>query len=101
MKPENIATLEKHRHFHTTLINAFYIKGLNHMEKDDMLRIMREEFNPMASPDLWCPKCIADFVKDLYNRFDNYLASVKQPVLEPTSKEAINVKANFPKHKRR
>ena len=83
MKPENIATLEKHRHFHDTLIKAFYLKGLNYMEREDMLRVYREEWAPMANPDLWCGECLAEFVKDVYKRFDEYLKSIIVISTEP------------------
>lgn len=100
MKPENIVTLEKHRHHHDTLVRAFYVKGLNSAEKEDMLRVMREEFAPMANPDMWCGECIAEFIKDLYGRFDRYLGE-RPVVVDPVESDAIITKANFPKHKRR
>ncbi len=118
MKAENIATLEKHRHFHNTLIKAFYLKGLNYMEREDMLRVYREEWAPMANPDLWCGECLAEFVKDVYRRFDEYLKSVvivPPADIEVTFTDLFNtekvaphvntnthqVKANFPNHKKR
>jgi len=114
MKAANILTLEKHRHFHDTLIKAHYVKGLNYIEKEDMLRVYREEWAPNASPDLWCGECLADFIKDLYNRFDKYLENNPQPIIGYTDGvgEAIQIpsepklppvitKANFPKHKRK
>jgi len=109
MQQHNIDTLEKHRHFHDTLIKAFYVKGLNYQEKEDMLRVYREEWAPNANPDLWCGECIADFIKDLYKRFDAYLASLPSQLpgvnshdVKPSEPQMVNMmKANFPKHKRK
>lgn len=113
MKPENILTLEKHRHIHDTLIRAFYVKGLNYIEREDLVRVMREEFNPISNPDLWCGECVADFIKDLYRRFDQYLAAnpPKQniEVIEVSqsetpllvSRKAVEEKSVTKNHKRR
>lgn len=88
MKPENRALLNQWRHHHETLTKAFYMRGLNAHEREGMQRIMREEFQPGYSTDLWCPPCVSDMVKKLYRHYDEWLA--KQPV---------TIHANFPSNK--
>lgn len=78
MTPHNRATLDRHRHHHFTLVNAQYMKGLNVHEREDMLRVAREEFFGAGySPDMFCPKCVADFVLVLYRAYDEWLVNNK------------------------
>lgn len=70
MKPENKKYLEEHRHFWITLRDAFYVKGLSSNIKENMLRIIKEEFSPNYSTDLWCGNCIAKMLKFLYTNFE-------------------------------
>lgn len=93
MKPENKAFLDAHRHHYDTLIKAFYMKGLNANERDGMVRVMREEFQPGYNTDLWCSPCVADMVRLLYQRYDLWISL--QPKEEPAVIE--NVHATFPK----
>lgn len=129
MKPENRKFLDDNRHFHTTLVQAQYLKGLNGNERSGMLNVMREEFQPGYTTDLWCPTCVADFVLALYRYYDDFLtaeANRKQilidlmntntavievapegvkaiPVTEPVTIPEIieNVKASFPSNEPR
>lgn len=82
MKPENKKFLDDNRHHHDTLTKAFYLKGLNGNEREGMVRVMREEFQPGYTVDLWCPTCAADMVIHLYRYYDNWLSA--QPKEEPT-----------------
>jgi hypothetical protein len=81
MKPENKEFLDKHRHHYDTVIKAGYVKHLNAHEREGMQRVMREEFQPGYTADLWCPPCLFDMVKQLYQRYDNWLAA--QMIEEP------------------
>jgi hypothetical protein len=74
-----------------TLVQAQYMKGLNGQERDDMQRIMSEEFQPGYHADLWCPPCVSDMILTLYRLYDAWLAA--QPPESP-----ITVQASFPKH---
>lgn len=105
MKPENKAILDANRCHYETAIKAEFVKGFNSREKDDLLRVMREEFIPGYTTDMWCSPCIFDFIKLIYQLYDKWLA--EQPkeeikIEEPKPIEPIvpieNVKATFPKH---
>lgn len=95
MKPENKAFLDANRHHHDTLTKALYMKGLNAAERDGMQRVMREEFIPGYHTDLWCPPCVSDMVKLLYQKYDAWLAA--QPKEETKTDEPIIIHATFPK----
>jgi hypothetical protein len=109
MTPSNITTLEKHYHHWITLRDGQYLRGLNIHEREDMLRVLREEFWPGYTYDEWCGSCVADMVKEVYSRYDKWKA--EQPKEEPVfiSEEEIlkahqvpieifGVAATFPAH---
>lgn len=91
MTPSNKATLDKHYHHWVTLRDAQYLRGLNIHEREDMVRVLREEFWPGYTYDEWCSSCVADMVRTLYTRYDKWLS--EQPPPEP---EPIIVAATFP-----
>ena len=96
MKPENKAILDANRHHYETATKAGYVKHFNAREKEDLLRVMQEEFQPGYHYDMWCGPCIFDFIKLIYQRYDAWLAA--QPKEEPTETPVIeNIHATFPK----
>lgn len=124
MKPENRKFLDEHRHVHDTLVKAFYVKHLDGPTRSAMVRIMREEWQPRYSPDLWCGPCVADMVLSVYRHYDDWLVRNQEPTTEddplikkkaeiletlmkpaegekPKPSAPIQTKANFPSHKNR
>lgn len=95
MKPENQALLDANRHHYDTITKAGYVKHLNAHERDGMVRVMREEFQPGYNTDLWCAPCVFDMVKLLYQRYDAWLAA--QPKEEPKPAIIEKIHATFPK----
>lgn len=89
MKPENEAVLKKHHHHWETIKNAQYLRGMNIHERGDMLRVMREEFQPNFETCMGCPTDLYNFVKRLYTLYEKWKA--EQP---------ITVAANFPYHEK-
>lgn len=72
MKPENKAFLEANRHHWITLRDAFYVRHLDGNTRSEMQRIMGEEFRPGYTSDLWCPTCVADMVRAVYQEFEKW-----------------------------
>jgi hypothetical protein len=72
MKPENEQILKDNEHHWLTLKNAKYLKGMNQGEKDSLLKVMREEFEPKCLVDMWCGHCVAAFVKKLYGYYEKW-----------------------------
>jgi hypothetical protein len=98
MKQHNITTLEKHYHHWITLRDGQYLRGLNIHEREDMLRVLREEFWPGYTYDEWCGSCVADMVKEVYSRYDKWKGEQPAPVIEPTPpyEAPLVVHATFP-----
>jgi hypothetical protein len=88
MKPENKKFLDDNRHHYDTYVKAFYVRGLNANEREGMQRVMREEFQPGYSADLWCPPCLVEMLVKLYRHYDEWLAQ-----------QSVTVQANFPSNK--
>lgn len=72
MKSENEQILKDNEHHWITLRDAGYLKGLNQMEKDNLLRVMKEEFEPKALVDMWCGHCVAKFVERVYVHYNRW-----------------------------
>lgn len=72
MKPENLQFLNDNRHHYETLVRAGFM-SMDAGVKNDMLRVMREEFDSGYHTTLWCSTCVIEMVKLLYRRYDDYL----------------------------
>lgn len=89
MTPENKAAFEDNRHHWHTLKNAGYLRSLNANEKAAILKAAKDEFfGEGFNPDMWCGECVMDFIKQTYQRFEQWEA--EQPII---------VEANFPSNK--
>jgi hypothetical protein len=100
MKPENKAILDKNRSHHLTATKAGFVKGFNAREKEELLRVMREEFQPGYTTDMWCSPCIFDFIKLIYKHYDAWLEAQPKEEPAPESKPETtleNIHASFPK----
>lgn len=74
MKEHNKEILDKHYHHWQTLRDAQYLKGLNIHEREDIVRVLREEWYPGYTYDAWCGDCMASMVKEVYQRYDKWLS---------------------------
>lgn len=79
MKPENKAYLEIHRPIWDSLRQAEYLRFPSMSVPGELLRIMREEFRPGYTVDMWCGHCVAEMVRQVYTEFEKWEAS--QPIL--------------------
>jgi hypothetical protein len=110
MNQANRKLLDEYRQYHTTLVKAGYMMGLSSDTRDNMARIMSEEFQPGYATDLWCPPCVSDMVLLLYRYYDAWIEANPDPVEEPApvpipvkeeqAAKPIITKAIFPKHNR-
>lgn len=103
MKPENKEFLEANYHHWDTLRKADFIRNLSGNERSDMQRVMGEEFQPGYATDLWCSPCVADMVRHLYTRYDQWKAENEKKTepaelpIPPKADEPIIVQTGFPK----
>ncbi len=99
MKPENKKFLEENMHHWITLRDAQYLRGLNGQEREGMQRVMAEEFQPGYTADLYCPACCMEMVKLLYTRYEAWKIA-NEHAINTSDNLSIQIKANFPLHKK-
>lgn len=87
MTDENKAFLEEYYPFYQKFMKTQELRGMGGYERQSMQRIANQEWNTGWSVDLWCNTCFVDFFKDVFKRYEQWMA--EQP---------ITVAANFPKH---
>jgi hypothetical protein len=73
MSPDNKKFLDENLQHFLTLERAFYMRGLAGYIRDGMQRVMREEFRPGYTADLWCSTCVSKMVNDLYKHYHDWL----------------------------
>lgn len=103
MTEETRLFLESTYHHWITLRDAQYMKGLNAREREGMIRAM-QFFQAGYTTDLWCPDCVAEMVRSLYTKFDQWKAeqAAKLPVVceiretLPNEPTVENVHETFP-----
>lgn len=90
MTDSNKAILDELRPFHTSLVGpAQTLRGLNQHQKNNLVNIARQEFfGDKYSPDLWCPSCVGDMIKQVYGAYDKWL-----------SEQTLIVETSFPSNK--
>jgi hypothetical protein len=91
MKADNKKILDENYHHWQTLRDAGYLKGLNVHEKNNLLKVMHEEFAPKYILDMWCGNCVANFVRDLFQRYDRIKESEQIQDQVKQNKEYIAV----------
>lgn len=79
MTQANYNFLENHREVYDEVVNAQTAFKANRV-KDDLLRIMQEEFMPGYIVMDSCVSCLFDLVRLLYQRFDKWKAIHDKPV---------------------
>lgn len=106
MKQANSDFLEQHKDCYTEVVNAQTATKANKI-KQDLFRIMKEEFLPGYSYTDDCGSCLFDMVNLLYRYYNGWKA--KQPsvpvveYIEPLKPEILEpqiVKGTFPSHKK-
>lgn len=99
MKLENREFLDTNRHHYTTLVNAGYVQHLDQHTRENILRIIHEEFAPGYLAQLWCQSCVADLIKFAYVQYDKWIAvqPKDEPIVDtPAEPERDHVRMTFP-----
>jgi hypothetical protein len=92
MNQSTIDIMEANRKFYITVKDG-YVRGLNEHERNALMKVMHEEFNPNYVMDWWCGACVMDFIKLIYRLYDERRAA-EAAAIPPVE----NVKANFPRN---
>lgn len=91
MKLENRQFLDVNRHHYDTLVNAGFVKQLDHATRENILRVIHEEFAPDYLGQTWCSPCIAEMITFVYKQYDKWINA------NPGLDGAI-LKTTFPKN---
>lgn len=99
MNHQNKALLDAHEHFYLIYVRNQTISGMSQQVKNDLLRVMREEFVPGYTYDEWCPHCVGKFLEQVYQHYERWKASHIETFKDDEGRQMVRIKATFPKHK--
>lgn len=82
MTPESIAFLDANRHHYDLWLRAQYVQHLDIATRQELLNVIRREFDPGYLGQLWCPTCVVDMLKLAYTQYDKWIKeqAIKNPV---------------------
>jgi hypothetical protein len=70
MQPANRQYLEDNRRFYTAWVNDKVLYSLDAAVKQNIQRIINEEWQPGYSADLYCGHCVAKMLELAYGKMD-------------------------------
>jgi hypothetical protein len=70
MQPANKAFLDRNRFYIESYSMESPPKKMNYKDRKELLRIVREEFEPEYDADLWCDPCIKSLILNAYIFYD-------------------------------
>ena len=79
MTQENIDKLEKYRHLYE-IWNGTQSVTLDGNAKNDILAVIKAEFNPKYSIDMWCGKCVKDMLVYAFQEMERRRALPDMPI---------------------
>jgi hypothetical protein len=108
MTPENKKFLDDNLHIFLVWERAFYVKNLGVHNREEMTRVLREEFNPQYNGCGSCDKEVGDMLTSLYRGYHDWLKKeynddtvykdISEGIIE-MNKQPVTVEANFPSNK--
>lgn len=79
MKANNRKFLDEQRGVYNTLVNAGFIMNLSNETRQELLRIIREEFSPGYLCCMHCNADVAAMVRYVFVQYDAFLAANPAP----------------------
>lgn len=95
MKAANKEFLDAQRFHYISMKASGVLRGIDHYTRQEMVRVMGEEFQPGYSNPGDCPPCVFEMVDRLYRQYDAWITA--QPII--IQEDPIKVIANFPSNK--
>lgn len=80
MQPANRLTLEQYRSFYTSWVNDKVFYGLDGAAKDNIQRIIREEWEPGYICQMYCGHCVAEMLVKAFENMDREMTQAAPPV---------------------
>lgn len=79
MHPHNRQTLEQYRNHYTAWVNDKCLYSMDGGE-NEVLRIIREEWDPVHTVDLWCGSCRAKMLVYAFEQMDKESTQAAPPM---------------------
>lgn len=76
MQPHNKTSLESFRNIYNAWVNDKVLYGMN---AEEILRIIREEWDPGHSVEMWCGHCRAKMLVFAFQRMDQEATQAAPP----------------------
>ena len=71
MRADNRKSLERYRSQYEAWVNDDVLYDLDGSARNEILRIIREEWAPGYQVNVWCGKCVADMLVFAFKNMDN------------------------------
>lgn len=75
MNQSDLSFLEANRWAIESYSQSSPPRSMGMMDRERLLKIVRESFDPGASADLWCGECVRVFILNAYIMYDEYIKS--------------------------
>jgi len=72
MSPADKTFIIANRHHYNTWKQARFIQQLDGATRNQMLAIIRRNFAPNYTTDLWCHTCVVNMLEFLYTQYDKW-----------------------------
>lgn len=70
--------LDTNRGHYDLLIKAQVVKHLDAATRQGLLDVIRMEFDGGYNANLWCPECVTNMLRFVYEQYDKYLDRLKK-----------------------
>lgn len=77
MQPENRNRLEKYREMYNAWVNDQVLYNMDGAAKNEIIDVIRKEFNPGYVTELWCGSCVAKMLVYAFEQMDKEITTVK------------------------
>lgn len=77
MKQSNKDKLEKYRRNYTLWVTNKELVDMDGQAKNEIIEVVRAEFDPNYSTDLWCGVCVAKMLTYAFEEMDKQYDTIK------------------------
>lgn len=77
MQPHNRQRLEKYRRQYNAWVNDRVLYDLDGAAKNEIIDVIRQEWNPGYTTDLWCGSCVAKMLEYAFRSMDTEVVKIK------------------------
>lgn len=89
MREENRTTLEQYRRQYNAWVNDTVLYDLDGAAKQKIIEVIRAEWDPYYSTDVWCGHCVAKMLVYAFEQMDKESTQAAPPIVD-----AVRIKLN-------